>query len=246
MSFEPSGDERVQLHPTGFVDPNNPLASTKFLAPESLRAYGAILLNGQGKRFVNELGLRQYVTEHILAQADTVRDRPQSWMNKVLPENYQAAYLILTEEAVENFGRSTLNFYASKGFFIQAQGIRELAKELDVDEIQLDKMLEEYDQRYDNFGKTLFPCKFKNQETYWVALVTPVVHYTMGGLRMNTEASLLTAKDEVIKGLYGAGEVTGGVHGRNRLAGNSLLECVVYGRTAGGQAAVYAHQSEGL
>ncbi|KAG1217310.1 hypothetical protein G6F68_021758 [Rhizopus microsporus] len=63
----------------------------------------------------------------------------------------------------------------------------------------------------------------------------------MGGLNMNVNASILAQDGKTtIQGLYGAGEVTGGVHGRNRLAGNSLLECVVFGRTAGRNAAIYA------
>ncbi|KAI9269829.1 FAD binding domain-containing protein [Sporodiniella umbellata] len=233
--------ERVQLHPTGFVDPSNPTASTKFLAPESLRAYGAILLNGQGERFANELGLRQYVTEQVFAQIDKAHSRAHSWMSQKLPKDYPSAYLVLTEETVENFGRSTLGFYASKGFFVQTKGISGLAKILDIeDESDIEKMFEEYDKRQDQFGKSIFPCKYKSQDIYWVALVTPVVHYTMGGLEMNVNSSILTVQGEAIKGLYGAGEVTGGVHGRNRLAGNSLLECIVYGRTAGSQAALYA------
>jgi len=65
-----------------------------------------------------------------------------------------------------------------------------------------------------------------------VAIITPVIHYTMGGLKVDEHARVLGAKG-AIKGLYAAGEVMGGVHGKNRLGGNSLLDCVVYGRVAG-------------
>jgi succinate dehydrogenase/fumarate reductase flavoprotein subunit len=215
------------------------------LAPEALRAYGGVLLNGDGKRFTDELTLRDRVTAAIYRQTDSVHNRPQSLMSQVLPQKYSAAYMVLTEEAVEGFGKSTLSFYASKGFFKQVEGIEGLAKTLDVDIKQLEQEFKEYDQHVeseaaDSTGKTYFPSRLSGPTTYWVGLITPVVHYTMGGLSMNAEAAILAEDGEtVIPGLYGAGEVTGGVHGHNRLAGNSLLECVVFGKTAGMHAALY-------
>ncbi|KAG1456315.1 hypothetical protein G6F46_007722 [Rhizopus delemar] len=239
--------DKVQLHPTGFIDPSNPTLPTKFLAPEALRAYGGIMLNGDGKRFVDELNLREHVTKKVFGQTDTVHNRPNSWMFKVVPKKYPAAYLVLTEEAVESFGKSTLGFYASKGFFTRVEGIDNLAKDvLNVEKEEIESIFKEYDAHIDNatpdhFGKEIFPSRLLVPTTYWVALVTPVVHYTMGGLNINANASILAQDGETtIQGLYGAGEVTGGVHGRNRLAGNSLLECVVFGRTAGRNAAIYA------
>ncbi|KAI9478426.1 MAG: FAD binding domain-containing protein [Benjaminiella poitrasii] len=240
--------DQVQVHPTGFVDPSNPTAPTKFLAPEALRAYGGVLLNGDGKRFIDELTLRDRVTAAIYSQTGTTHNHADSLMSKVLPKDYPATYMVLTDDAVEDFGKSTLGFYASKGFFTQAEGIDNLAKVIDVDAKQLEQSFKEYDQyvgseKPDSTGKTFFPGPLSGPTTYWVALTTPVVHYTMGGLNMNTDAAIL-GDDEttVIPGLYGAGEVTGGVHGHNRLAGNSLLECVVFGRTAGRNAALYAQQ----
>ena len=60
-------------------------------------------------------------------------------------------------------------------------------------------------------------------------IITPSIHYTMGGLKINNKGEILNSSNEIIKGLYGAGEVTGGVHGANRLGGNSLSDCGVYG-----------------
>lgn len=248
----------MQVHPTGFVDPSNPTAPTKFLAPEALRAYGGILLNGQGKRFTDELTLRDKVTAAVYRQTGTIHSRPRSFMSKALSDQqqqYSAAYMVLTNEAVEGFGKSTLGFYASKGFFLQAEGLDALAKTLDVDTEDLEKEFKEYDDHVDNekpdaFGKVNFPGRLlpsvaaEAPNTYWVALITPVVHYTMGGLEMNADAAILSEQEKVIPGLYGAGETTGGVHGHNRLAGNSLLECVVFGRTAGRNAALYAQQQQ--
>jgi succinate dehydrogenase/fumarate reductase flavoprotein subunit len=230
------------------VDPSNPTAPTKFLAPEALRAYGGVLLNGDGKRFIDELTLRDVVTAAVYRESSTVHNHANSLMNKTLPEKYASAYMVLTDEAVEGFGKSTLGFYASKGFFTQVEGVEGLSKLLDVDTADLSKDFKDYDQfvgheNPDKTGKTFFPSPLSGPTTYWVGLVTPVVHYTMGGLDMNSDAAILQEDNEhVVPGLYGAGEVTGGVHGHNRLAGNSLLECVVFGRTAGRNAALYAQK----
>merc|ERR1712014_567478 len=77
----------------------------------------------------------------------------------------------------------------------------------------------------------------KTQEFY-VAIITPVIHYCMGGLEIDAEGAVLGSSG-VIKGLYCAGEVAGGVHGNNRLGGNSLLDCVVFGRVTGKAATKY-------
>eukprot|EP00899_Mesostigma_viride_P009902 jgi/Mesvir1/18913/Mv18902-RA.3 len=98
----------------------------------------------------------------------------------------------------------------------------------------------------DVFGKSWFPTKLRPEEPFWVAAVTPSVHYTMGGLAINTSTEVMQpptkaskdGKPHRIQGLFAAGEVTGGLHGQNRLAGNSLLDCVVYGRIAGQRAAM--------
>ena len=75
-------------------------------------------------------------------------------------------------------------------------------------------------------------------EPLYLARIVPAVHYTMGGVVIDREARVIDEQKRVIAGLYAAGEVTGGVHGVNRLAGNSLLECVVFGRIAGGHKAL--------
>merc|ERR1712219_45296 len=87
---------------------------------------------------------------------------------------------------------------------------------------------------YDVWGKKFFHnLPMETNDNFHIAVVTPVIHYCMGGLKMNPDAEILTAKDEVIPGLYAAGEAMGGVHGNNRLGGNSLLDCVVFGRVSG-------------
>ena len=82
----------------------------------------------------------------------------------------------------------------------------------------------------DEFGKKVFPMKFDLNEVIYAGIITPSIHYTMGGIKMNNNTEIYNTNGKIIKGLCGAGEVTGGVHGGNRLGGNSLLECAVYGR----------------
>merc|ERR1712185_842412 len=74
-------------------------------------------------------------------------------------------------------------------------------------------------------------------QQFYVAIITPVIHYCMGGLEIDADGAVLGNSGKVIKGLYCAGEVAGGVHGNNRLGGNSLLDCVVFGRVTGKAAA---------
>lgn len=89
----------------------------------------------------------------------------------------------------------------------------------------------------DDFGKKDFPAMFNPEEPLYVSQVTPSIHYTMGGLEINGRAQVIGNDGFPIEDLYAAGEVSGGLHGENRLCGNSLLECVVFGRIAGEEAA---------
>merc|ERR1712057_141870 len=93
------------------------------------------------------------------------------------------------------------------------------------------------------FHNVLEPGKVKTQEFY-VAIITPVIHYCMGGLEVTADAEVISSKG-VIPGLYAAGEIAGGVHGNNRLGGNSLLDCVVFGRVAGKAASKYIMGADG-
>jgi len=124
----------------------------------------------------------------------------------------------------------------------------ELAKHIQCDKDKLTETLNQYNSHVeefvhakepkDSFGKTVFPVKFNLDEPFYVSTITPAIHYTMGGLKIDRHAFVYSEfMEKSFKGLLAAGEVTGGVHGRNRLAGNSLLECVVFGRIAGKSAA---------
>eukprot|EP00127_Corallochytrium_limacisporum_P000621 Clim_evm20s22 gene=Clim_evmTU20s22 len=231
--------ENVQVHPTGFVDPKDPNAATKFLGPEALRGSGGFMVNKKGQRFCNELGRRDYVTGEIFKHCDNLGD-----------DGPCVSYLVMNEDCCDKFGRPNLGFYIFKGLLVQADNADDAAAKFGIDTAGLKKTIEEYTKDAaagkDAFGKTVFPTKtFSADEKLTVAMVTPSVHYTMGGIKIDDEARVLKG-DTAIPGFFAAGEVTGGVHGANRLAGNSLLECVVFGRRAGRNAAKAALASANL
>ncbi|CAI2348209.1 unnamed protein product [Caenorhabditis sp. 36 PRJEB53466] len=239
------GMSRIQIHPTAFVDPKEPAAGTKFLAAEALRGKGALLINSEGKRFGNELGRRDYLTGRILEQAPPIGEHFQGGSAKK-----NSAIMLMNEANVESFGRPAFNFYAIvKKFFAKYENAGELAKALNVDESVVKATLEEYQKVFkgeieDPFGKKVFPvAAISPSEPIYAAIVTPAIHYTMGGLKIDERARVLDEQDRPIEKLFAAGEVTGGVHGSNRLAGNSLLECVVFGRIAGDYALAAARDA---
>lgn len=272
--------DKIQVHPTSFVDPANSTAQTKFLAPESMRAWGALLVNKHGHRFVNELARRDEVSAEIFKHAEPFRGLsgvPNLEMERVVmpadklkkidaATNYHptshhfehgheengtfdekqppVVFMILNSAVVDKFGRGYTSFYMSKGL-IRKYSTAALACE-DTG-INLDGLVETFHDLHiaslegrDCFGKTFFPVNFEAEDPIWVAIITPAVHYTMGGIRINGASEVLAQIEETYKpipGLFAAGEVTGGIHGKNRLAGNSLLETVVFGRIAGKRAA---------
>jgi len=233
--------EWVQVHPTGLVHPEEPEAKVKFLAAEALRGVGGVLIDADGKRFCNELGRRDYVTGMM-------------WKNKGpfrLCLNSKASKEI--EWHCKHYkGRKLMKEYAT---------MKDLATELNMPLSNIEETFKEYNsvaekqekdpeagpyeaygggKSHDVWGKKFFHNLPLNvEDTFHVAMVTPVVHYCMGGLKINDDAEVLGAEDKVIGGLFGAGEANGGVHGTNRLGGNSLLDCVVYGRVCGRTAARY-------
>jgi len=223
--------DKVQIHPTGFLEVKQPNFHTKFLAPEALRGCGAILLCG-GKRFANELGRRDYLTKEVFEHCTPLQGNPEFPI---------AAAMLLTQEAVDKYGASSMGFYKFKGLVEDVETLENAATKMGVDAAVLRQTLAEYNRSaekgVDEFGKTVFPVRFPEDAHFYLAFTTPTLHYCMGGLAINEHAEVLREDDVPIPGLFGAGEVTGGVHGNNRLGGNSLLECVVFGRLAGRHAA---------
>eukprot|EP01118_Nematostelium_gracile_P012697 TRINITY_DN4676_c0_g1_i1.p1 TRINITY_DN4676_c0_g1~~TRINITY_DN4676_c0_g1_i1.p1 ORF type:complete len:1338 (-),score=335.21 TRINITY_DN4676_c0_g1_i1:47-4060(-) len=222
--------EKVQVHPTGLVDPNEPDAKVKFLAAEALRGEGGILLDANGKRFCDELGHRDYVT---------------GMMNK----NKGPFRLVLNKAASEKIGWHCKH-YMGRGLMKHFSNGEKLASEMGISSEILKDTFKRYnasaEQKKDEFGKKYYhnvPFDFSSE--FHVAIVTPVVHYCMGGIEINPAGEIVTPQGNGVPGLFGAGEVAGGVHGANRLGGSSLLGCVVFGRVAGESAADFLKKEGG-
>lgn len=223
--------DMVQVHPTGFVDPANTSAQVKFLAAEVLRGSGGILLR-DGKRFVNELQTREVVTNAITAA-------PESSVAR------QWDVQLVLDEGAYNATKSHMDFYIWKG----------LVKKMTIGELGPDALETIKDfahfaagKQPDSLGRTSigqWELKDPTQESVvYVGNVTPVVHFTMGGVMIDENSEVLGEGEKPIEGLWAAGEIAGGVHGGNRLGGNSLLECVVFGRIAGDRCAQYLKERE--
>jgi len=227
--------DKVQIHPTGWVDPKDPTNPTKILAAELMRGVGGILIDHSGDRFANELGTRAYVTEQMLKH-DNEFAKTGKW-NPSTP--VPTFHLLLSSSAAED-GKKHVDLYSHKGLMVKVEGIDALAAHTGLDAKKITKTIREYQtaakKGVDAFGKTSYrgvPAKDLKTETFYVGTVTPVLHYCMGGIKINPECSVLKEDGAVIEGLHAAGEVTGGVHGVNRLGGNSLLECTVFGTVVG-------------
>eukprot|EP00439_Symbiodinium_sp_Y106_P005074 s893_g1.t1 len=248
--------EWVQVHPTGLVKPDDPDAKVKFLAAEALRGVGGIVLDANGDRFCNELGRRDYET--FKGYMDPPGSAPQPRKNKPpfrLCLNKAAADEIIWH-AKHYTGRGVMKFYASGEDLAKDMGVP-LQRIVDAHQKHFEAAKkQEKDPDGGPFpaypsgktwdepsGKTGSGKKFFHNiidgskvptEPFYVAIITPVIHYCMGGLECTVDAECIDKKSgKVIPGLYVAGEAAGGIHGNNRLGGNSLLDCVVFGRVAG-------------
>ena len=209
--------DQIQIHPT--VE-----ANTAALITEGLRGDGAILVNANGERFIDEVGTRDVVSAAEIAQ----------------PGSY--SWLIVDQAMVD--ASSVIQGYIKKGYTKTGATYEELAKELDVDPATFANTMETWNGYVEakndpDFGRTSFANPLNNGP-YYAIKVTAGVHHTMGGVTINSATEVLKKDGTVIPGLFAAGEVTGGVHGANRLGGTAVADFVVFGRIAGESAANYA------
>ncbi|MCJ1313040.1 hypothetical protein MMC25_006716 [Agyrium rufum] len=223
--------DKVQVHPTGLVDPKDPTSKWKFLAAEALRGEGGLLLNSEGQRFSDELGHRDYVSGEMWKEKEAKR-----WPIR----------LVLNSKASNVLDFHTRH-YSGRGLMKKMSG-KELAKEIGCGDDALQKTFTDYNaiadgKQKDPFGKKFFHnLPFDINDTFHVAVMEPVLHFTMGGIEIDDKARVLNVEKQPFEGLYACGELAGGVHGANRLGGSSLLGCVVYGRVAGDSASQYLFQ----
>ena len=206
--------DQIQIHPT--VEQN-----TSALITEGLRGDGAILVNKEGLRFTDEVGTRDKVSADIIAQTDST------------------SYLIIDQKMVDE--SAVIAGYIKKGFTVEGETVADLATAMGVDAANLESTIETWNKAVDaksdaEFNRTSFAEKLDTAKFYAIQ-VAPGVHHTMGGVRINEKAEVLDAQGNPISGLFAAGEVTGGVHGSNRLGGNAVADFVVFGRIAGQSAA---------
>ena len=211
----------IQIHPT--VE-----QSTSTLISESVRGEGAILVNQEGKRFYNEMETRDKVSQQIIG----------------LKEKY--AYLVFDSALTER--AKAVKFYEKRGLVKKADTIEGLAKEINVPADTLKATLETWnkavaDKNDAEFGRKTAMDHDLSKGPYYAIQIAPGIHHTMGGLKINTKAQVLKEDGSAIQGLYAAGEVTGGVHGENRIGGNAVADIIIFGRQAGAQSAAYAKEN---
>ncbi len=209
--------EQVQIHPTVQAD-------TASLITEGLRGDGAILVNANGERFTDEVGTRDVVSAAEIAQPGSF-----SW-------------LVVDQKMVD--ASSVIQGYITRGLMLQGDSYEALAEALGIPGDAFAATMEKWNgyvaEKSDpDFGRTSFAAPLDTAPFYAVK-VTAGIHHTMGGLKIDENTRVLNTAGEIIPGLYAAGEVTGGVHGANRLGGNAVADFVVFGRIAGQQAVEYA------
>ena len=209
--------EQIQLHPT--VE-----QATGMLITESVRGDGAILVNQSGKRFINEMEPRDVVSAGEQAQEGGY------------------AYVIFDQNLRDNL--KAIEKYVTIGIVTEAPTIEELAEKLSIDPKVLSETLDTWnkavaEQNDEEFGRNTAMEADLSVAPYYAIKIAPGIHHTMGGVKINVNAEVINTEGKVIPGLYAAGEVTGGVHGGNRLGGNAVADIVVFGRVAGESAVAY-------
>ncbi len=209
----------IQLLPT--TDPAT--GSTNHKIVESTNIY----VNKLGNRFVNEQGRRDVLAKAALAQPDHI------------------FYIIGTEQTLlkDKEGRGPYGILISdllkqkKAF--KADTLEELAKKVGMDPANLKRTVEKWNefcktQKGDEFGR--MSCEDGNKlpgGPYYASLMTPSVHHTMGGLTIDKDTRVLNKAGKPIPGLFAAGEITGGIHGTNRVGCNAVPDALIYGTIAG-------------
>lgn len=214
--------EFIQVYPT--CNPQTGIIS--YVA--NARMDGGILVNQEGQRFVNEMGRRDDISNAILDQTGSY------------------AYLVWGQET-EEIGHMTevhsveFQKWIDSGLLHVADTLEECAEYFDVDPQALVATVEAYNTSVEDGVDEDFNRSGSVRKTatgpFYIQKVVPSSHHTMGGVAINTNAQVLDTEGNVIEGLYAAGEVTGDIHGTNRLGGNAITDCVVFGRIAGRNAA---------
>ena len=209
--------DQIQIHPTVQAD-------SAALITEGLRGDGAILVNAEGQRFIDEVGTRDVVSAAEIAQTGSY-----SW-------------LIVDQKMVD--ASSVIAGYITKGFTVSGETYEALANNINVPAEAFAATMNGWNAMVEakndpDFGRVSF-AKALDTAPFYAIRVTAGIHHTMGGVAINTNTEVCKADGTTIPGLFAAGEVTGGVHGGNRLGGNAVADFTVFGRIAGSAATAYA------
>ena len=218
--------DKIQLYPVCDVE------TGKLLYVGDTRLVGgALLVNKEGKRFVEELDTRRAISMGIKEQTDHV------------------GYLIWDEKSNEKTGTMKSNpeeaeSLYERGLLYKADTIEELADHFDIDKEALLETVNNFNENSKKEQDPEFNLRMLgwtiDEGPYYMLKAGPAVHHTMGGLKINPEAEVQTKDGKSIEGLYAAGEVTGGIHGSNRLGSVAMADITVFGRIAGENAAEHA------
>lgn len=201
--------DKIQAHPT--VEPHFGILIT-----EAIRGNGGILINMEGNRFTDEMAFRDILSEEM-------RQQPQG-------KNY-----LIFDESIRN-GLSAADAYIDMHLTKEAGSIEEMAQILGIDTAAFIRAIDRYNGFVaggadDDFQRRDLPVRLR--PPFYAILVQPGIHYCMGGLPINANAQVLGRDGMPIQGLFACGEATGGIHGNNRLGGNSMTDAIVFGRIAG-------------
>lgn len=202
--------DQIQIHPTVEQE-------TSTLVAEGVRGGGAILVNAEGNRFFNEMSTRDKVSA-------AEQEQPGGF-----------AWCVFDQQVYDN--NKAIAKYDKSGIVTAGSDVADLASKIDVDPGALQKSVEAYnaittDGATDEFGRTEGCIAFAPGAMYAIK-VAPGIHHAMGGIRINTRNEVLDADGNPIPGLYAAGEVTGGIHGNNRIGGNAVCDIEVFGKNVG-------------
>ncbi len=213
--------EQIQLHPT-VIQQNGLLVS------ESVRSHGAILVNAEGKRFVNDMAGRDVVSQAELKQ----------------PGAY--AFIVFDQGLVDEVALT--HKFIDGGYAISGKTYEELAKNLGLEGDAIGNFVETMENwnaaveagEDKDFGRSAVSMIDISTAPYYAIKIAPGIHHTMGGIKIDTQAQVIDTDGSVIPGLFACGETTGGIHGGNRVGGNAVCDFIVFGRIAGTSAADYA------
>lgn len=211
--------DRIQIHPTL-------AAGNRTLITEAVRGNGGILVNREGQRFVNEMATRAIVSASVMAQTG-------------------ATAFILYDQQVRD-GLSQTEGYNRLELVREGTTLAELATRLSIPRATLEATVQAYNNAYASSPNHIDPVFGRaiprpvDRSHFYAIEIAPGIHYTMGGLKIDSQTQVISTSNAPIPGFFAVGEVTGGVHGADRLGGNSISETITFGRIAGTSAATFA------